>query len=132
MRRYVKSVLLGLVFMAGSGNTAAASDIPDRFHGRWAVEIKTDDWNPWWADYKYPVVLEISDQKREFTDQAGNQCAPKMIFYDEAIDELVFIHCLPTKHEISFRPFYRFKEIDGRLIGNVWTYRALFGLMGTK
>ncbi len=131
MKRILLAALCALLIIGAHG-AVAASPIPQKFHGQWQIIIKTENWNPWWADYKYPVTLEISDEKRAFTDQAGNHCAPELIFYDEAIDELIFIHCLPTKHGISFRPFYRFKSVDGQLIGHVWTYKALFGLQGAS
>jgi|SRR5690606_28652697 hypothetical protein len=124
--------LLAWVFLSLllSGPGLVFADIPERFIGTWIMEVDTSPGFPWWDQIKHPVRLSITKDAINFDDQAGCSCTPKAFFYDDELDALVFKHCLPTKSDLAFTPFYRMKSKDRKLVGEVWTYKLLFKLYG--
>lgn len=108
------------------------AEIPKKFYGIWDVNVDKDEGFPWWDQIKHPVSVEFSDRGVVFIDQSGSKCAPKVYFFDEELDAVIFKHCSCYKSEFAFEPFYRVKNIEDHLEAEVWTFKMLFKLSGLK
>lgn len=102
------------------------AELPDEFVGEWSTKVEKGSGFPWWQQIKYPVKLSITKSGVTFEDQMGFKCTLDTFFYDDELEALIFKHCLPTKSEQAFSPFYRVKLNDGHLAGETWTYKLLF------
>ena len=128
MTKYLIKIFLILHFF--SVGVVFSVEVPEKYWGAWEFQVDTSPAFPWWNQIKYPVKLIVTKNAVKFEDQAGFNCEPKAFFYDDELDALIFKHCLPTKSELAFSPFYRVMLDDQKLNGEVWTYKLLFNLRG--
>lgn len=120
-----------ILFLLNLTNLCKAS-VPNKFFGDWEFSIVDQNGFPWHDQIKHPVQIKISEDTVFFVDQSGFKCLPKVMFYDDDLDSLVFKHCLPVKSELAFAPFYRLKRVENRLELDVWTFKLLFKAVGKE
>jgi hypothetical protein len=126
-RSVVACAMLATLLALQSGASA-----PERFEGSWSLSVVATSGFPWWHEIKYPVRLEIFEGRLRFWDQSGCECVVERPLYDEELGALIVPHCSETKSSNAFRPFYKFSLRKATLFGEVWTYKRLFSIRGTR
>jgi len=126
--------IVPMLFVLFSSQWSIASvPIPEKYLGEWSVTLERQSGFPWWLEVKYPVNLAIKENNScTFEDQSGFICELKQIFYDPQEDLIVIRHCGIKKHSEAFDILHVIKYDNGKIIGEVKTYKTLFRWIGQK
>jgi len=133
------SCLWPLIAGGAELSTHRAGDIPERFIGDWVVKVPPQFMKevtfPWQDYIKYPVKLRITDKKTGiFIDQTGEKCILEYIYYNSDFDFIPFKDCnnLVTEIRGVVSPMHLVSEKDGKIYGEVRTYKYLFTWVGER
>ena len=107
-----------------------------RYIGEWNIKLVKQEGFPWWREVKYPVHLSLTATGGTIKDQYGYTCEIKTIIYDPDEDIIVFRPCGIKLEDVECDDLFRVMQIvqekNGKLMGEVKTYKSLFKWVGTK
>jgi len=128
-----------LIAESGELLTHRKGGIPQKFVGNWVIKVlpqsKKEITFPHWDYTKYPVKLKITDKNLGiFTDKWGSQCILEYVYYDPDLDIIPIAYCsgLGTKVKHAVSPMHLISEKDGKIYGEVRTYKHIFSWIGER